>query len=253
MPTPESQKLACGSCGHENEVERVYCHNCGEKLDRSVLPVVETVVEQAVLTEETKRVKKMMNPSRGSSLRHVRTFCLIVVFAAVVAAVFLICQAPDNVPLEKTERMPENDAAEVWSQLMASPQASSATLKEFDVNYYLKRAIKSTAGPVGTKFKRAFVSFTPGSITISTHRDIWGQPFFTSATYKPVMTNGKWSAQLTGINIGRLGIHPSAAMFATVTTGGLSKVFEKELKQVDRLASIEPGKATIRFVTKPAQ
>ena len=37
MPTMEV-KLTCGQCGYANEPERVYCHNCGSKLDRSVLP-----------------------------------------------------------------------------------------------------------------------------------------------------------------------------------------------------------------------
>lgn len=253
MSTPESQTLVCGACNHENEVERVYCHNCGEKLDRSTLPTVEAVTEQPALSEEQKRIKKMMAPSRMAWLGHVRTFCLIILFAAIVAAVFLICQAPDNVPLEKTERMPELEAGRVWSEMMEARQPVSVTLKEFDVNYHLKKTIKSTEGMLGLKLKRRFVTLTPGSITVSAHRDIWGQPLFTSVTYKPVLTNGKWTAEITGLNIGRLGIHPAAGMFATLTTGGLAKAFEKELKQLDRLASIEPGKATIRFVTKPGQ
>jgi hypothetical protein len=30
-------KLACTECQHQNEVQRIYCHNCGAKLDRSAL------------------------------------------------------------------------------------------------------------------------------------------------------------------------------------------------------------------------
>src|SRR6266436_3334656 len=105
MPAPDTRKLVCASCNHENEVQRVYCHNCGEKLDRSLLPKVEPVKEQATRASEEKRVKKMMNPNRLSWVRQVRTFILIVLFAAAVAAGFLICQAPEDAPLEKTERM----------------------------------------------------------------------------------------------------------------------------------------------------
>ena len=30
-------KLACTECQHENEVQRIYCRNCGAKLDRFAL------------------------------------------------------------------------------------------------------------------------------------------------------------------------------------------------------------------------
>ena len=30
--------LTCAECGFVNEAERVYCHNCGKKLDRSLIP-----------------------------------------------------------------------------------------------------------------------------------------------------------------------------------------------------------------------
>src|SRR5207244_11163987 len=29
--------LTCPECRHENEIERIYCHSCGARLDRSAL------------------------------------------------------------------------------------------------------------------------------------------------------------------------------------------------------------------------
>ena len=35
--TPVMTKLICPDCQHENELERIYCHNCGARLDRTGL------------------------------------------------------------------------------------------------------------------------------------------------------------------------------------------------------------------------
>lgn len=35
--TTAMTKLVCAECRHENEAERIYCHNCGECLDRSAV------------------------------------------------------------------------------------------------------------------------------------------------------------------------------------------------------------------------
>ena len=43
MAKNDTRRLTCAECKYENEVERVYCHNCGEKLDRSLLPKVDEV------------------------------------------------------------------------------------------------------------------------------------------------------------------------------------------------------------------
>ena len=46
--------LTCKACGYsKNELERVYCHECGEKLDRSHLPKKKDTSQ-----EELRRIQK---------------------------------------------------------------------------------------------------------------------------------------------------------------------------------------------------
>jgi len=44
--TTTMTKIVCGECRHENEAERIYCHNCGERLDRSMAAAQKPMVDR---------------------------------------------------------------------------------------------------------------------------------------------------------------------------------------------------------------
>jgi len=253
MQKSDTRKLVCAACKYENEIERVYCHNCGEKLDRSLLPKVDELKAGDDQAKNQKQIKKMMTPNRGSWLRSVRTFASVVLLGAVVAAGFLALQTPENPPPAKMDRMPENEARDVWFKMMETKPAVTVSFKEYDINYYLGRAVKATEGLLGIKFERAFVNFHPGTVTVTAQRDAWGLPLYSSIKFKPVLENGKWNSQVAGVYFGKLGVHPSLGKLAPLTLDALAKVFEKEIKQSGRLASITPGEGQVTLVTKPGQ
>lgn len=256
MSKPDPRKLVCAQCQHQNEIERVYCHNCGEKLDRSLLPPVDEVKESEEKAKTGKQIKKMMNPGRFSFVRNLKTFALIVGFAALVAAVFLATQAPETVPPAKSDRLAEMEVAEVWAGMMNTRPSVSVAFKEFDINYYLRKAVKGTDGPLGTKLERVFAHFEPGLITITIQRNALGLPLYSSVTFKPDLADGKWKADVKRVKFGRLAIPAGIAKMTKLdasTLGAFSKVFEKEIKQLDRVATIESRESVISFVTKPAQ
>lgn len=256
MHKTDPRKLVCTACKHENEVERVYCHNCGEKLDRSLLPQLDETQSAEEMAKTGKKVKQMMNPNRFAWVRSIKTFLLIEVFAAIVAAGFLATQAPENTPPMKSERFPDLEVSDVWTGMMNTRPAVSVSFKEFDINYYLRKQVKGNEGPLGIKFDRAFVRLEPGLVTIATQRNAWGLPLYNSATIKPALVGGKWSADIQRIAFGRLTIPAGFAKLVNLdaaTLGALTKVFEKEIKQLERVEKIEPGEKMISFITKPAQ
>ena len=256
MYKTDPRKLVCLACKHENEVERVYCHNCGEKLDRSLLPQLDETQTAEAMAKTGKKVKQMMNPNRFAWVRSIKTFVLIEIFAAVVAAGFLAVQPPENVPPAKTDRFPDLDVAEMWTGMMNSRVPVAVAFKEFDVNAYLRKQAKGTEGALGIKFERAFVNLEPGRVTLVSQRNAWGMPIYNGATFKPVLAGGKWTADMQEFTIGRLTIPASFGKLVkldTVTLGALEKAFEKEIRQLDRLAAIEPGDKVIALKTKPAQ
>lgn len=253
MHKSDPRRIVCTACKHENEVERVYCHNCGEKLDRSLLPKVTDAQAAEDQARTGKKVQRMMNPSRMNWLRSVRKFVLIILFAAVVAALYLALQAPDKTPPVKSDRLPDREAGDLWAGMMNTKPAVSVTLTENDVNYYLGRTVKSKDEPLGTKFERAFVQFEPGTIKVTAHRSAWGLPLYSSIKFRPVLTDGKWTSEVAGVYFGRLPVDPRLGKLAPVTLGTLSKAFEREIKETPRLAAIAPGQGVITLVTKPAQ
>lgn len=244
--------LKCASCAHENEPERVYCHNCGSKLDRSILPKTEDKKEPV---EEThRRIKKMMNPKRGSGagFNDVKIGVQVVIFALIVAALFLVFQTPGNVPTARKDYIPLVASGELWERLMAAPTANSIALSEDDANIHIHRNLKAGEGAAGIKFTRAVVDFKPGMVTVFVERDVWGLPLYSSVSYKPVVKGGKVSGEVVGIRIGKLGIHPAAAgAVADWAVTGIWKAYEKEIKQADRLAEIRSEDGQVKFISKP--
>src|SRR5207237_1793160 len=80
MTTTTMTKIVCGECRHENEAERIYCHNCGERLDRSAAAAQKPIVDP---TETHRRLQKMLGPP--SRVRH-NFFAVSKLVLAAVAA-----------------------------------------------------------------------------------------------------------------------------------------------------------------------
>ncbi len=252
MPNDKEIFLICSGCKHQNEQERVYCHNCGEKLDRTVLPKVEEEKDYEKPEQTQKRVKKMMDPRRGWLRRDAKIFVQIVVFAAVVAVLFLFLQTPDFVPPLKPDELPLRYAQDEWREAISGRTAKSVTLTDSQINYDLARMIKLSESSIpGFKFDRSFVHCEPGIITITAQYSQWDFPMYGSVSYHPVVKNGVFSAQVVGVHFGRLGVDPKAKAVGELALASVFKAFVEDAKQLNRLAEVVVGEGIITFTTKP--
>lgn len=249
MSKSDTRKLVCSACKHENEPERVYCHNCGEKLDRSLLPKIEETVSEEDVNKKKKQVQRMMNPNRFRLGVALRKLVLILLLSASVAAVYLATQAPVDTPPLKSEEIASGDARDLWKMMMNSPQAT-VPFKQIDINQSVRQSVKPEPWPLGIKAERAFTIIKPHGVMLATQRDLWGLPLYMGVTLKPAVVDGKWSPGIVGLNIGRLGIHPAAGRFAGSLLAPFEKAFASELGQIERLEKIEPGEKVITFATK---
>src|SRR5688572_27548099 len=100
MAKSQNQKLVCAQCGYENEPERVYCHNCGTKLDRSVLPR-DTVTQQETIAETRRRIRRMTNPGKFGA--YFKSLINVLIWAAIVAAIIQFVKPPANIPTRQQE------------------------------------------------------------------------------------------------------------------------------------------------------
>lgn len=249
---PESTKpinLACEKCGHENEAERVYCHSCGAKLDRSLLPKdddkkpVQDSPEQA-----RKRIKKMTNPNAGGALREIKTAVSVLCYAAIAAVVLLIVQKPDGVPEMKKELLERSVGGELMDAL-DSPQPRRVDFTEAEVNGHLQQILKKTQGGL-VEFQRLFVNFQPGTVHFGSQQDLFGLPIYSGVSYRIETKDKKLTATLSGGNFGRLAVPPVAMQYLDFFFQKLWTALAREKKQMANMQTIVVQKGTVSLVTK---
>jgi predicted amidophosphoribosyltransferase len=84
-------KLVCAECRHENEAERIYCHNCGERLDRSAVSAQKKTQDPQEVHQRLQKMLGLPNMAR----RHFFTVSKLALAAAVVAALVEIALPPE--------------------------------------------------------------------------------------------------------------------------------------------------------------
>lgn len=258
----ETITLKCADCGHQNEPERVYCHNCGAKLDRSILPKPEDKKNYETAEERKRRVTGIMSMKGNWVARDLKALIKTLVFAAIVAAMVLYWWAPENTPSVQDEA---GDFAlrEQWYRQMETPAPSLWEYKEIDANRFMK-TIKGGEGSIpGISFKSLSVKFSPGIVTLYMERDAWDMAsLWSSVSFKPVVKDGKLVPEVIGVYHGRLGLHPSmkfahtwgidAALKMLEKDFGKTRVLDKELRSIDRIAAVQVEEGRLIVTTKPA-
>jgi hypothetical protein len=202
MATSPVPKLICAQCGYENEPERVYCHNCGTKLDRSILPR-ETVTQQESLTETRRRIKKLTAPGKWKA--EIKTFFNTIIAAAFVAAVYLFLMPPQNLP-KKEEAMDAN-LLDVGAAV-ESPQSVTVQASGVDITQHLKSRVKGVQILPLADPKGAFATLGEGTITLGVQQELFGFPLYSTVEYRPTVVNGAFHAEKVAMHFGRLGIPP---------------------------------------------
>lgn len=250
---PESTKpvnLACEHCGHENEAERVYCHSCGKKLDRSLLPKEDPKSStQESPAAARKRITKMTNPTSGGALREIKTAAHVLFYAALAAVILLIVQKPDGVPEMKKELIERSVGGEL-ADAMDSPQPRRVDFTEAEVNSHLQQILKKAQGDSLVEFQRLFVNFQPGTVHFGSQQDLFGLPIYSGVSYRIETKDKKLTATLIGGNFGRLVVHPAAMQYLDFFFQKLWTALAREKKQMADMQTIVVQKGTISLVTK---
>lgn len=231
-------KLICPECRHENEPERIYCHNCGARLDRSSLVTEGPAVEDPKRTH--KRLQRMFDPQRGKLRRNFFFICKMILGACIFAAVVEMISAPEVPPARKTIGVP----AEINFDLEKAALSRAPIQLQYtqdQVNAYLEYSLKNKHfldKPL-LKFNRAIVGFGEGLCTITVERSLFGYSLYSRASYQVAVSNGKIGASNKGGSIGRLQIHPQVMQFVDLIFADLWSALDRERKLVARMSGIE--------------
>ncbi len=239
-------KLICPECRHENESERIYCHSCGARLDRSALAKTKSKEEDPRATR--KRLKAMLDP-QGARMR-LRFFQLskLVLGALAAAAVIQMLLSPDVPPRAKSAML----AAQIGLDLENAAMSHSPAPLQYtndQVNTYLAYTLKAKQASLSNflKFERALVAFDEGSVRITTERSLFGWSLYVATKYGVTLRDGKFVAKNLGGSIGRLPIHPQLMQRGGFVFSGLWAVLDRERKSIAKMGAIElqPERVTL--------
>jgi len=242
--------LVCPECRRENEAERIYCHDCGARLDRTALAKVAPKTEDAQETRQ--RLRKMLDPQRAK-IRHLFfKMSKVILGALLTAAVIQMILPPDVPPPAKTGDFPPQINLDLENATL-NHNTAPMQYTEAQVNAYLGSALKSKQAALNKylQFERAIVNFEENLCRVTAQRSLFGFSVYTATSSKVTLQNGAIAATNNGGSIGRLPVHPMLMKYADVLFGDLWTALDRERKSVAKMDRIEFHPQQVVLVPKP--
>jgi hypothetical protein len=243
-------KLICPECRRENEAERIYCHDCGARLDRTALAKAPPKGEDAKETQ--RRLRTMLDPQRAKMRLIFFKISKLILGAAAAAAIIQMILPPDMPPRAKTGEFPPQINLDLENAAI-NHNPAPLPYTEAQVNAYLGSALKSKQAALSNilQFERATVIFDEGICRITAERSLFGFSFFTTTLAKVALKDGTLNASNLGGSIGRLPIHPFLMKYADVMFADLWAALDRERKAVAKMNAIEFHPQAVVLTPKP--
>jgi hypothetical protein len=231
-------KLICPECRRENEAERIYCHDCGARLDRTALAKTAPKGEDA--SETRRRLQTMLDPQRAKMRHLFFKTSKVILGALVLAAVVQMVLPPDIPPRPKTGDFPPQINLDLENAVL-NHQTAPMQYTEAQVNAFLASSLKSKQAALSKllPFERAIVKFDENMCQVTAQRSLFGYSVFTTTSAKVVLQNGTLVATNLGGSIGRLPLHPVLMKYADLLFRDLWAALDRERKAVSKMGAIE--------------
>jgi hypothetical protein len=242
MTTDTVTKVICAECRHENEAERIYCHNCGERLDRSAVVAKKKAEDPS---ETHRRLRKMLEgPSRTRQNFFIAGKLLLA--AAATAGLLQMILPPEFPEAVKATTLVQLDLA----LEQASARAQQLNFSQQDVNAYLGYRLATKKNALNKPlldFGRAAVVLKEDSFVIGWERLFFGYPLYSQTSFRVELNGGKMAAVRTGGWIGRMPIHPALMKYLDVIYADLWSSLARERKLLLKMSSVtvHDGSVTI--------
>jgi hypothetical protein len=242
-------KLICPECRRENEPERIYCHDCGARLDRSALAKVAPKGEDP--KETHRRLRSMFDPQRAR-IRLIFFKVSKLILGACALATLIQMLMPADVPARvKGGELPPQINFDL-EKATEAPGGAPLTYPEAQVNAYLGGALRSKQAALSKllQFERALVKFDESSCRITVERSLFGFSVYTATSHIVSLQDGKLVASNNGGSIGRLPIHPALMKYADILFGDLWTALDREKKLVMKMGGMEFHPQTVILIPK---
>ena len=232
-------KLVCPECQRQNEPERIYCHDCGARLDRSALAKVAPKGEDPKQTH--RRLKQLFDPGRVKMRLMFFKISKLILGACSLAVLIEMLRPPIDLPERVKNLELQQINLDLENATMSHNAAAPLQYTAEQVNAYLANMAKSKQAALSKflQFERALVNFEEGACRITAERSLLGFSVFHAISYKVTLRNGTLTASNNGGSIGRMPIHPMVMKYGDILFTDLWAALDRERKLVSKMGAIE--------------
>jgi hypothetical protein len=244
-------KLVCPECQRQNEPERIYCHDCGARLDRSALAKVAPKLEDPKQTQ--RRLKQLLDPGRLRLRLLFFKVSKLLLGACALAVLIQMLLPPDDLP-ERTKSIELQQINLELEKAATTHGAAPLQFSDTQVNAYLGNVARNKKAVLNKylDFERALANFDEGVCRITVERSLFGFSVFYASSFNVTLQNGTLTASNNGGQIGRMPVHPAIMKYSEILFGDLWKALDSERKLVSKMAAIEFHPKTVILTPKSA-
>ena len=231
--------LVCPECRRENEPERIYCHDCGARLDRSALAKKSSKEERPDATQ--RRLRSMLDP-KGAKLRSVSLLVgKLLLGALILAGIVQMLRPPVLPPKAEAPLLPAQINMDM-ENLAMDPRLGALSYSQEQVNAFLGYRLRTKQAALSKyylHFERLLVDVEEGYCDVTVERSLFGLPLVTTGSYSAALQNGAVTATSRGGAIGRMPVHPALMKFGGILFSDVRSALDRELKSLSKLGAIE--------------
>jgi hypothetical protein len=231
-------KLVCPECQRQNEPERIYCHDCGARLDRSALAKVAPKIEDPKQTQ--RRLKQLLDPGRIKMRLMFFKISKLILGAAALAVLIQMLLPSRDIP-ERSKNIELQQINLDLENAITTHSAAPLQYSEAQVNNFLVNVVKNKHATLSKylEFERAFVNFNEGVCRITVERSLFGFSVFHAISGNVALRDGTLTTSTVGGSIGRMPIHPIIMKYGGVLFTDLWAALDREKKSVSKMGAIE--------------
>ncbi|MBI4026832.1 MAG: zinc ribbon domain-containing protein [Verrucomicrobia bacterium] len=238
--------IECPKCQHDNDLGRIFCSKCGEKLDISKVSAPSGVKRVAKKGKKTVPAAKMASFIAGQAFK-------VVLLASVSAFLTLVWLPPKldrkgfsgaNLDALQTKRAQVEEA-------ISGTKEVKVVFEESDLNAHIAQVVQNTikaAGETkGPRLESMYVQLGDGVARITVQLKWKWFRLAPQMEARADNSDGRWRFAPTAAWIGRLRIPPQATPKVAERFGTFLKDLETERQLFEQLASaeIKPGQLIV--------
>lgn len=230
------EKITCDKCGYDNETQRIFCHECGARLDRSAYL---KAVEKRRAQEADAAPKRMRELNAKPLWLQLRPWIIVLVGPPVLALLLMLFMDPvkpvEKYPFEVTDAAMNMNIT--FDDATFSPGTVRLPIPEEILNAHLGRRIKPDQGDGfwEKSLQWAVVDLEDGSARVTAKRKFYFIPMAFTGTFTFENTGQGIVPKVREAKIGKLPL-PSIVFsnpkfwFGDVISG--AKISDSQLKKV---------------------